>query len=245
MVVERLLSYWEGHYSGAMLNVWRAIHWSAWTVGQPLVPGGSEVCPDIAQIIWCSTRQVDPNRREVQTSPPTFFFWAVLCPYHFVIFRNGATWDMFVAKQKRVHHHEWSWPQRPQRSQDTDLHFLPHNPSSNPQCFLHHWSRVEHDPDQPGSLPRWKNKLPMILFSTCFKRWAPQETRQNEGSSRAILGKKWSCQFFLALKLWWIWSPLQLNPPQMAWPCQIFVHKNVDGKQALVRLSAFRSSWAV
>ena len=41
-----------------------------------------------------------------------------------------------------------------------------------------------------------KDKLPMILFSTCFERWAPQETRQNEGSSHAILGKKWSYHFF-------------------------------------------------
>ena len=40
---------------------------------------------------------------------------------------------------------------------------------------------------------------------------------------------------------------MQLNPPEKGMACQVFVHKNVDGKQALVRSAgcAFHSSWAV
>ena len=160
---------------------------------------------------------------------------------------------MFVAKQKKVLS-PWMKlaPEAPKESGITcvytDLYFLPQNPSSNPRCFFDFFCIIEARSSMTQTnrdLCHGEKKLPMILFSTCFKRWAPQETRQNEGSSHVILGKKWSCQFFFGPQTMVGLATSSIESTLMAWPCQIFVHKNVDGKHALVRLSAFRSSWAV
>ncbi len=81
----------------------------------------------------------------------------------------------------------------------------------------------------------WKEICPWFCSVNVSKRWAPQETRQNEGSSHAILGKKVIISYFFGPQTMvgsghgcnWI----HLN----GMACQVFVHKNVDGKQALVR----------
>ena len=92
-------------YSGRLILIiiyWSA--WTSWTVGHILIPS------DVFSINSAPTRQVDPNSGEVRNSPCfSMFFGEVLWLYHFCIFRNGATCDMFVAK------HEWSWPHRPQK----------------------------------------------------------------------------------------------------------------------------------
>lgn len=106
---------------------------------------------------------------------------------------------MFDAKQKQVHHYEQSWPRRPKGVRMLTYIFCFTTHPATPDVFCIIEARSSMTLTNRDLCHGEKNKLPMILFSTCFKRWAPQETRQNEGSSHAILGKKWS---FVSISFW-------------------------------------------